>query len=188
MAKNNKVSVYISFILRHKPEEAELKMDNHGWVSVKGLIDGINAKGKHKINLEQLKEIVKNDEKGRYRFNDDYTKIKACQGHSIPWVEPEVRYMEPPEYLYHGTTTAALGKIMHSGAVLKMKRHAVHMQAEREKAWKSAVRWHMTPVVLKIDAKKMHRDGYQFGITENEVWCTEKVPTDYIVEMLYTND
>ena len=94
MAKKKDVSIYISFLLRHGPEKADLHMDHHGWVSVKELIDGINRYSEHEMDTEKLEDIVRTDEKGRYRFNDDHTKIKACQGHSIPWVEPELRYTD----------------------------------------------------------------------------------------------
>lgn len=183
MAKKN-VSVYLSYLLRHKPDDAGLKMDKHGWVSVEELIEGINNSGTYTLDFTQLEEIVRQDSKGRYRFSDDCLKIKACQGHSIPWIEPEMEYLAPPKYLYHGTTTVAAEKIMKSGAISKMSRHAVHMQEEPDKAWQSATRWHLTPVVLKIDADTMHRDGHVFGKTENNVWCTECVPTEYIVGQL----
>lgn len=185
MSKQKNVSIYISFLLRHKPEKANLEMDKHGWVSVEQLIEGINQGGKYHIDMEKLEEIVKNDEKGRYRFNQDKSQIKACQGHSLPWVEPELEYLEPPEYLYHGTTTIALEKIMKSGAICKMARHAVHLQADENKAWTSAWRWHLEPVVLKIAARKMYAEGMIFGKTENDVWCTEMIPVQYIVEQLY---
>ena len=185
MRKQIELSKYLSFLLRHKPEELHLEMDRHGWVSAEALIEGINAKGGYQLNNEKLKEIVDTDDKGRYRFSEDGKRIKACQGHSIPWIEPEMEYSEPPLYLYHGTTTAALEKILNSGAIMKQKRHAVHMQADPEKAWQSAERWHLTPVLLKIDAKEMHRQGFVFGKTENEVWCTEIVPTEFIAEKIY---
>ena len=51
--------------------------------------------------------------------------------------------------------------------------------------WKSAERWHKTPVVLKIAAAEMYRDGYRFGATENEVWCTEEVHVKYIYNRIY---
>lgn len=183
MSKKN-VSVYISYLLRHKPDDIGLKMDEHGWVLAEELVEGINNSGKYNLNFAQLEEIVRQDSKGRYRFSEDRLKIKACQGHSIPWVVPELEYLVPPKFLYHGTTTVACEKIMKSGAISKMNRHAVHMQADPEKSWQSAARWRLTPVVLKIDADKMYRDGYVFGKTENDVWCTECVPTEYIVGQL----
>ena len=66
-----------------------------------------------------------------------------------------------------------------------MQRHAVHMQADIDRSWQSAERWHLTPVVLRINARKMAEDGYKFGVTENEVWCTEEVPVKYISDRIY---
>ena len=185
MANTKDVSIFISRLLRHQPELVGLKMDKHGWVSVEQLINGINRHGKYRIDVAMLEEIVATDNKGRYRFNEGKTKIKACQGHSIPDVEPELEYGQPPEYLYHGTNTKALKLIEESGHISKMKRHAVHLQSNEVKAWQSAERWHMTPVVLKIDAERMHKDGYAFGKSENNVWCVEEVPTKYIAERVY---
>ncbi len=185
MASHEKLSIYLSFLLRHHPEEANLDMDTHGWVSVDQLIRNIHARERYQLDLATLQQIVAEDRKGRYRFSEDGTRIKACQGHSIPWVTPTLIAMQPPQYLYHGTTTAALEKIKSSGSINKMARHAVHMQADPKKAWQSATRWKQHPVILKIDAAKMAEDGYIFGVTENEVWCTETVPTTYIVEELY---
>ena len=183
MTKKN-VSVYLSYLLRHNPADAGLHMDVHGWVDVQELIDGINARGKYSISRARLEEIVAADEKGRYRFSDDGKKVKACQGHSLDWIELELAWCEPPEFLYHGTTSDALEKILKSGAVSKMNRHAVHMQADQGMAWKSARRWRRTPVLLKIDAKRMYADGMRFGVSENNVWCTESVPAAYICEVL----
>ena len=184
MAKSTKISIYLSFLLRHHPEEIGLEMDRHGWVNVREMIEGINRSGKYVISMEELEEIVRTDKKGRYRFNKEHTSIKACQGHSIPWVEPEVEYREPPQYLYHGTTTEAFEKILNSGEIKKMSRHAVHLQEEMSAAWQSAKRWHKVPVLLKISAQSMHEGGALFGRTENNVWCTEKVPVKYISEII----
>jgi len=187
MAKKNNTSIYLSYLLRHAPEAAQLDMDRYGWVSITQLIDNVNAAGQHTLTLPQLQDIVATDEKGRYRFNAEGTKIKACQGHSLAWVEPELEYMAPPTYLYHGTNTEALAAIMDSGAILRMKRHAVHMQAEPEKAWRSARRWRgKRPVVLKIAAAELAQTGMVFGKSENDVWCCQTVPTAYIAEILYT--
>lgn len=189
MMSKQKISIHLSYLLRHAPEAADLDMDRHGWVSVSQLISNVNASGKAKLTTEMLQEIVATDNKGRYRFSPDGKRIKACQGHSIPWVEPELEVRTPPEYLYHGTTTEALQDIMKSGAILKMSRHAVHMQADINKAWQSAERRkNKTPVVLKIAAGQMSYAGFDFSISENDVWFSERVPTEYIEEFLYTKD
>ena len=185
MKKDGK-SIYLSYLLRHGPRSIGLEMDCHGWVYVDQLLSGINnSGGKYKMTFEELQEIVAEDNKGRYRFNDDKSMIKACQGHSVPWVEPELEYMCPPETLYHGTTTAALEEIRKSGAILKMGRHAVHMQEDMNKAWKSAIRWKKNPVILEIRAKDLSETGVVFGVSENQVWCAERIPVEYIGNVLY---
>ena len=181
-----KISIHLSYLLRHAPESAKLDMDRRGWVSVAQLIENVNESGKARLSEKLLQEIVETDNKGRYRFSSDGKRIKACQGHSIPWVEPELEKQTPPEFLYHGTTTEALADIMKSGAILKMKRHAVHLQADIAKAWQSAARRkNKTPVVLRIAAGDMHRNGTEFSISENEVWFCDRVPSIYIAECIY---
>ena len=187
MMSKQKISIHLSYLLRHAPEAADLDMDRHGWVSVSQLISNVNTSGKAKLTEELLQEIVATDSKGRYRFSPDGKRIKACQGHSIPWVEPELEVRTPPEYLYHGTTTEALQDIVKSGAILKMSRHAVHMQEDVNKA-SAERRKNKTPVVLKIAAEKMNQTGFVFSISENEVWFCERVPTEYIEEFLYVKD
>ena len=180
-----KQSVYIAYLLRHDPGSLSLTMDAHGWVSVEELLARIRAGGKYRISREVLDEIVRTDNKGRFRYNDDGTKIKACQGHSIPWVEPELAIEEPPTYLNHGTTLEAWRKIQESGSIRPMGRHAVHMQAEEAKARQSARRWKKVPVVLKINAAAMYSEGTVFGVSDNGVWCVDAVPVDRILADIY---
>ncbi|MCD8021268.1 MAG: RNA 2'-phosphotransferase [Clostridiales bacterium] len=182
---SDKLSKYLCYLLRHHPEKARLDIDLHGWVDVNQLIENVNQYSAYSLDMDTLKNIVAEDAKGRYRLSDDHRRIKCCQGHTIPWIEPELTYGTPPKYLYHGTTTAAAKKIDASGAILKMKRHHVHTQPVEAMAWQSARRWHLTPVVLKIDAEAMAADGYLFGRSDNDVWCVECVPTKYICDRLY---
>ena len=72
-----------------------------------------------------------------------------------------------------------------SGAISRMQRHAVHMQADPEKAWKSARRWKGEQrVVLKIAAAELSKAGASFGKSENDVWCCEEIPAAFICEVL----
>lgn len=38
--KKDKLSVFLSLVLRHKPEAAGISLDSHGWADVKLLIKG----------------------------------------------------------------------------------------------------------------------------------------------------
>ena len=101
-----RISKYISLILRHKPEVIGIKLDTHGWADVNALLAGISRK--YPINRDILEEIVRSDEKQRYSFSEDGTKIRANQGHSIQ-VDVELPVTEPPETLYHGTGNSGEG-------------------------------------------------------------------------------
>ncbi|MGL5068060.1 MAG: RNA 2'-phosphotransferase [Sarcina sp.] len=81
---NDKLSKFISLILRHKPERIDETLDENGYMEVQKLINGIKRKGREKeIDFEILCEIVDSDEKGRYSFSEDKTKIRANQGHTV---------------------------------------------------------------------------------------------------------
>ena len=76
----DRLSRYLSLILRHHPEVIGISLDAHGWADVDELIAGIAQK--KKFNREILEEIVRTDKKQRYSFSEDGTKIRANQGHS----------------------------------------------------------------------------------------------------------
>ena len=79
MAKKN-ISVYLSFLLRHRPETIHLAMDKHGWVLVEDLIEGVNKGGRYQLDLGKLEAIVAQDSKGRYRFNADHSRDQSVSG------------------------------------------------------------------------------------------------------------
>lgn len=57
MANLDKLSVFISLVLRHKPDAVGITLDEHGWANVEELLDGINHTGR-KIDIGVLEEIV----------------------------------------------------------------------------------------------------------------------------------
>lgn len=174
----NSLSRYLCYLLRHDPEG--LHMDQYGYVLVKDLIEHVNTCSKFHMDEKMLRDIVKHDEKQRYTVKYSFKGkiIKCNQGHSIPWIKMELNTdITPPDVLYHGTTGHAYGLIHRSSAIKKMERNAIHLTADIHMAWKSANRWkNETPLVLVIDTKQMIKDGYNFGVTENGVWCIVNGP------------
>ena len=57
MGKLDKLSIFISLVLRHNPAAANISLDKHGWANVDELIAGINRTGRN-INMDILEEIV----------------------------------------------------------------------------------------------------------------------------------
>jgi putative RNA 2'-phosphotransferase len=168
-------SRFISLILRHKPEVIGIELDEHGWASVEELISGVART--RDFNMEMLEEIVRSDEKKRYSFNADKTKIRANQGHSVA-VDVELKEQAPPRVLYHGTGEKYVTSIEKSGLIPKTRLY-VHLSCEAETAKKVGAR-HGTPVIFKVDTERMEKDGYKFFVSENGVWLTKSVPAKYL--------
>ena len=172
------VSKFISLILRHKPETINITLDEHGWANVDELIEGV-AKQYPGFDMIELEAIVRTDNKQRYSFNGDKTLIRANQGHSVP-VDVELKEVEPPQYLYHGTATRFVTIISKEG-LKPMSRLYVHLSKDFDTAIKVGSR-HGKPFVYTIDSGKMYQDGYKFYLSENGVWLTKEVPTKYLIK------
>ena len=171
-------SKFLSLVLRHDPGAAGIRLDDHGWADVKELIQGVNDTGRA-LDLETLKEIVRTNDKKRFSFSEDGTKIRANQGHSIQ-VDVELKAAVPPDVLYHGTATRFLGSILNAKEGLRAgSRLYVHLSKDCETAVKVGMR-HGVPAVLKVDARSMVRDGAMFYLSENGVWLAERVPVKYL--------
>lgn len=167
---------FISLILRHKPEVIGITLDSNGYADVKELLNGINKSGKE-IDMITLERIVRENNKKRYSFNKDKTKIRANQGHSLN-VDVELKSAVPPKVLYHGTADRFLESIKEKG-ILKKSRQYVHLSKEKETAIDVGKR-HGKPVVLAIDTEKMCNDGYVFYLSENNVWLSDYILWKYV--------
>ena len=172
-----KLGRFLSLVLRHNPGAAGITLDEHGWADVNELLAGVNRAGR-KIDMDTLERIVRENNKRRYSFNGDHTRIRANQGHSIS-VDVELKEAEPPRYLYHGTASRFLPAIQGEG-IRRMSRQYVHLSGEFETAVAVGKR-HGNPVVITIDAAAMRRDGITFYRSENGVWLCEHVEPKYFV-------
>ena len=178
-----KISVKMSWLLRHcqTPQYIEL---NGGWADIKTILSVLKERYPD-VTLETIKQIVADDEKGRYSFDTTGTKIRANQGHSIPDVVIEMESPEPPEYLYHGTASRFLNSIMSEG-LKPMSRQFVHISPDYPTAVKVGSR-HGKPVVYRVSSEQMHKAGFDFYKSVNGVWLAEKVPLQYIERVTFGN-
>jgi putative RNA 2'-phosphotransferase len=174
-----RLSKRMSSWLRHHPESIGLKLDGAGWVPVDELLAKAAAHGQA-FSRNQLDEVVAENNKRRFEFDETGTLIRARQGHSIP-VDLGYETAEPPEVLYHGTAQKTLPLIWRDG-LLPMNRHAVHLSQDMETAVKVGSR-HGKPAVLAVAAARMHGDGHEFFVTGNGVWLTDAVPAEYLREI-----
>ncbi|HRG96056.1 MAG TPA: RNA 2'-phosphotransferase [Polyangiaceae bacterium] len=171
-----KTSKFLSYVLRHRPEELGLTLDPQGWVDVALLLERCRERGRP-ITRAHLDEVVRENPKRRFALSDDGARIRASQGHSV---EVELAYApaSPPATLFHGTPRTALAAIRAAG-LSKMARHHVHLSADTATARAVGGR-RGEPVVLTVDAARMHADGHVFTVSANGVWLTERVPPEYL--------
>lgn len=170
------ISKFLSLVLRHQPTTIELVLDKNGWADTQELLKKLAKYGKG-ISLETLQQVVAENDKKRFVFSEDGTKIRANQGHSIE-IELGYQAVEPPNLLFHGTATRFLDSIQEKG-LLKGDRHHVHLSTNLETATKVGSR-HGKVIVLEVNAKEMHQAGFKFFVSENGVWLTDHVPTAFL--------
>lgn len=169
-------SKFLSLVLRHKPETIGLTLDKNGWVDTNTLLAALKTAGKP-LSMSELETIVAENNKKRFAFNDNKSRIRASQGHSLN-VDLAYKPSTPPAILYHGTATSFLGSILRLG-IQKRNRHHVHLSADKGTARNVGQR-HGKPVILKIDAKEMVATGHEFFLSENGVWLTDFVAPKFV--------
>jgi putative RNA 2'-phosphotransferase len=169
-------SKLLSYVLRHRPGSIGLALDAYGWAGVEELLARLDAQGKG-VDRALLDRVVAENDKQRFAFSEDGTRIRASQGHSIE-VDLQLRAAEPPAVLYHGTASRFLKSILASG-LRAGSRHHVHLSADLQTATRVGAR-HGFPVVLAVDARRMRADGIAFYQSDNGVWLTGPVLPKYL--------
>lgn len=169
-------SKFLSYVLRHQPHSIGLRLDENGWAEVSELIALANRNGR-KLTAELIGEVVATNDKKRFIFNNDGTKIRASQGHSIV-IELGLTPIEPPDLLYHGTATRFLDSIRLTGLISGSRQH-VHLSADAATAV-DVGRRHGKPTILTVRSKEMYRSGHEFFLSENGVWLTSDVPVEFL--------
>jgi putative RNA 2'-phosphotransferase len=173
-----RISKFLSLVLRHRPEYINLQLNENGWANVDELIQKAKTRTIN-FSIAELNEIVATNDKQRFAFNDDYTMIRANQGHSVKTIDLQLEAIKPPEFLYHGTVEKFLDSIKNTGLQKRSRQH-VHLSQDLDTATKVGSR-RGEAVILNIASGEMHDKGFKFYRSENKVWLTEHVPTEFIV-------
>jgi len=175
----NETSKFLSYVLRHEPQAIGLQLDSEGWADIESLIAGAAEDGRP-LDIDLIQAVVSSSDKKRFSLSDDGLRIRAVQGHSTGTVSLQHVEKEPPELLYHGTATRFLESIREKG-LIPGSRHHVHLSQDMQTAITVGQRYGK-PVVLKVDALRMHQQGFKFFQAENGVWLTDHVPASLISE------
>ncbi len=173
---HKKISKFLSYVLRHRPDEIGLTLDDNGWADIDDLIERARTTSVG-LTHELLYEIVRSNDKQRFAINDDGKRIRASQGHSVE-VDLALEPKQPPEVLFHGTATRFIDAIRQEG-LRPMSRQHVHLSPDEETATKVGQR-HGKPVVLRIRSGDMSRASRIFFLSANGVWLTDLVEPRFV--------
>jgi putative RNA 2'-phosphotransferase len=171
-----RLSRFLSLVLRHDPGCIGLTLDKHGWAGVGDLVAGAHQHGID-ISEAQLEEVVANNDKKRFAFSPDHLRIRASQGHSVD-IDLGLPPRIPPTILYHGTSVRFLDRIKKEGLNSQRRRH-VHLSKDKATALSVGQR-HGKPVIMTIRTGDMHKAGSVFYMSDNGVWLTSTVPSQFI--------
>jgi putative RNA 2'-phosphotransferase len=176
-ARDVRISKLLSWLLRHHPERAGLRLDEAGYVEVDKLLDACRTQGQH-VTREDLERVVRENDKQRFAFSPDRTQLRASQGHSVA-VALGYAPTPPPPQLFHGTVQRSLAGIREHGLLPRGRQH-VHLSRDRETAEKVGSR-RGRPIILIVRAGEMADEGFEFFLSANGVWLIREVPARFLV-------
>lgn len=172
----NRLSKILSLVLRHDPAHLGLTLDANGWVDVDVLLRQMDQHG-YPVTRAELQTVVDTSDKKRFALSEDGLRIRANQGHSVQ-VDLGLTAQTPPDQLFHGTVDRFLDSIRQHG-LKPGDRHHVHLSPDRKTATAVGGR-RGKPVILTVDAQRMHQQGHAFYQSANGVWLTDHVPPEFI--------
>ena len=169
-----RISRFLTYLLRHQPKEYPLVFDARGSVDWRDIVELVQERF-YDVTEEQIDAVVRGSEKRRFELADG--KVRATYGHSFPIDLGDVATAAPPR-LYYGAARDLAQSMLRSG--LKPRdRQYVHLSVTAEEAESVARRHDPAPAILVIDARAAQDDGvlfYQAG----PLFLVENVPAKFL--------
>jgi|SoiMethySBSTD1v2_1073268.scaffolds.fasta_scaffold00873_30 putative RNA 2'-phosphotransferase len=175
--QGTRLSKFLSLVLRHRPDDYGLEMDDRGSVDLNDLIDVLVAEDILADDAEAaIQDLVEGSE--RRRFAIENGRMRALYGHSAR-VRLSLPEHDPPDTLYHGTTFSEAQEIRDRGLRPAERAH-VHLSGTREEAVSVGRRHTDTPVLLEIDTTLARESGVKFSQASDVIWLSGEIPLEAI--------
>ncbi len=180
-SQEERLSRLLSYVLRHKPEEFDVVLDENGWAPLIELVKAVSLRQSswRDLTVEDLLEAIDACDRPRFEVSED-DRVRARYGHSIQ-VDLGYEPADPPESLYHGGRSDRIEEIMAEG-LKPVSRSYVHLSADLSTATEVGRRRDYEPAILRIRAKEAAAAGHEFYKATDEVYLTRDVPPDFIEE------
>jgi putative RNA 2'-phosphotransferase len=171
------LSKLMAYILRHRPDEFGLVLDENGFISLKELLQAIGEEeGWSYVRRSHIAEVAYTSERERFEIQDE--RIRATDGHSLTH---QIHYepAAPPTILYHGTRHRAYPHILQRG-LDPMGRQYVHLATSPELAMRIGKRRDPQPILLEIQARRASEEGVSFYQANPLIYLADHIPPSYI--------
>jgi putative RNA 2'-phosphotransferase len=170
----DRLSRFLSFLLRHRPRDYPLAFDRQGFVSWSDLKEQIEARFPDATD-EEIRNAIAGSDKKRFEMRED--RVRATYGHSFP-VDIGAESIEPPARLYHGTSRDLAQTVLREG--LKPRgRTYVHLSASLEEAVAVGQRRDASPAIIVVDALAAHSSGIRF-YASGPLYLAGEIPPGFL--------
>ena len=172
MSDFKRISKLLSLMLRHRPDEFGLNVDEYGYAPVEDVVEALGTKIDD-ITDDILLEMLNAPDQRRFELNEK--GVRAKYGHSffVEMDDPE----EPPEHLYIGCTQEQAATYSDKG-IRPVDRSYIHLSISREAAEARNRRVEL-PCLAVIAARDAHEGGVEFYPRGEIVLCRD-IPSQFI--------
>ncbi len=169
-----RLSRFLTFLLRHKPKDYPLAIDREGFAPWREVVDMVQERF-YDVTEEQIRSLIAGAEKKRFEIRGD--KVRATYGHSFP-VDLGDTAAEPPAELYFGAARDLAESMLHSGLTPRDRQY-VHLSVTAKEAESVARRHDPSPAILVVDAQAAHAEGIRF-YESGPLFLVEQVPAKFL--------
>ena len=174
MIAPERISRFLTYLLRHRPKEYPMAFDARGFVDWSTVVNLVQERY-YDATEEEIRGVVTDSEKKRFELRDD--KVRATYGHSFP-VELGLEAVEPPAELYYGTARDLARSILRDG--LKPRdRQYVHLSASLEDAESVGSRRDPAPAIVVVDTVAAREADVVF-YRSGPLFLVKSVPPEFL--------
>ncbi len=172
--RRERLSKLLSLILRHKPEQFSITLDERGYGRIDDIVEAARENFDD-LTRDEILQIATGAEKRRFEVEEDL--IRARYGHSFP-IDLGLPPVDPPEFLYFATVPER-ASVITNGGLQPSDRQYVHLSLSEDIAEQVARNQTDSPVVFRIKAREATEGGVDF-YDRAPVILTTGVPSEYI--------
>jgi putative RNA 2'-phosphotransferase len=174
MLPPERLSRFLSYLLRHRPKEYPIAFDRYGFATWSEVVDIVRERFRE-VTEEHIRTVVAGSEKQRFELKDG--KVRATYGHSFP-VDLGLKPAEPPSRLYYGTARDLAQSILRKG-LRPRDRQYVHLSSSVTEAIAVGRRRDPAPAIIVVDAMAAYAEGVRF-FASGPLFLAENVPTKFL--------